>query len=210
MTPSPLSSNHEQRPGRSSGMIALTLLAACLLPTVVRGQSLAESAQKEKERRESVRTKKTVVVTNADLSKVKKKSAVAMPSAPAPNEAQAQAGAALGAGTETSVSTGQGAPPRTAEIPASVLEGNPKAVFDQKKADLESRWNAARERWGLLEVKLLALRQQAASAVNAAEKDRVGKEIEGATQTLASAQLDEKKAREELDRFLAPPPPARK
>jgi hypothetical protein len=191
-------------------MIALTLLAACLLPTVVRGQSLAESAQKEKERRESVRTKKTVVVTNADLSKVKKKSAVAMPSAPAPNEAQAQAGAALGAGTETSVSTGQGAPPRTAEIPASVLEGNPKAVFDQKKADLESRWNAARERWGLLEVKLLALRQQAASAVNAAEKDRVGKEIEGATQTLASAQLDEKKAREELDRFLAPPPPARK
>jgi len=62
-------------------MIAATLLAAVLWPQAARGQSLAEAAQKEKDRRETLTAGKAVVVTNADLSKVKKKSAVAPPSA---------------------------------------------------------------------------------------------------------------------------------
>jgi hypothetical protein len=216
---------HGRKPGRSSATIAAALLlAAALSPLAARGQSLAETAQKEKERREAVTAGKAVVVTNADLSKVKKKSAVALPAAPQPaagTESQAPTGAAAGTAapprTETAADLAAaraaaptraemdaaGAAARAAEIPASALEGNPRAVFDQKKVDLEGQWNAARERTGLLEVKLLGLQQQSLRAVNADARDAVAKDIESATRTLAGARLEEMKAKAELEKFLA-------
>jgi hypothetical protein len=175
------------------------------LSVFVAAQSLAESAQKEKERREALRKSGAVVVTNADLSRVKKKPAVTPQSGAAPSENPAPAGAALGPGNDPAISTGQGAPARTAEIPASALEGNPKDVFDRKKADLEGKWNTARERLGLLEVKLLSLRQQFGNPVNAAARDKVGKDIDALAPILAAAQLEEKKAKEDLDKFLTGP-----
>lgn len=185
-------------------------------------QSLAESARKEKERRETLKKSGAVVVTNADLSKVKKKPAVTTPGAVAPSENPVPAGAAsitaeeraqagvAGHDAKPAISTGQGAPARTAEIPASALEGNPKDVFDRKKADLEGQWNSARERLGLLEVKLLALRQQFGNPVNAAERDKVGKDIDALAPILAAAQLEEKKSKEDLDKFLPTPSSPRK
>ncbi len=196
-------------------MIATVLLTAALWPQAARGQSLAEAAQKEKDRRETLTAGKAVVVTNADLSKVKKKSAVAPPSAPAPGTPEAAGESAPGAATTAAAparadTAAALAAVRAAEIPSSVLEGNPRAVFDQKKSDLEVQWNAARERISLLEVKLLGLQQQSAHAVNADARDAVAKDIESANQTLADARLEEKKAKAALDKFLASPVEAKR
>jgi hypothetical protein len=201
---------------------ALTLAAVLALAAWAEGRGPAWSGQKEKEQRETPKKSGAVVVTNADLAKVKTKPAVANPGAAAPSgnpvpagtaaaaaENQAQADVA-GKDVKRVISTGKGAPARTAEIAASELEGNPKDVLDRKKADLESRWNAARERIGLLEVKLLALRQQFGNPINAAERERVGKELDALAPVLAAARLDEKKAKEELDKFQGGPPAPRK
>jgi hypothetical protein len=185
-------------------------------------QSLAESAQKEKERRGALKKSGAVIVTNADLLKVKKRPSVTNPVAAVPSGNPVQADAVIvgnenlapaeAAAQEAKpvISTGQGAPPRTAEIAASALEGNPRDVSDKKKADLESRWNAARERLGLLEVKLLALRQNFGNSVNADARDRAGKDLDALTPILAAAQLEEKNAKFELDKFLTGPSAPRK
>ena len=201
---------------------ALALAMVLGLAAFSGGRSAAESYRQEKERRDALKKSGAVIVTNADLAKVKKKPAVSPPGAAAPSANPGQAGAAAvtaenqaQADTEAPyakpvISTGQGAPARTAELSAAELEGNPRDAFDQKKADLESRWNAARERIGLLEVKLLALRQQFGNSINAAERERVGKELDALAPILAAARLDEKKAKEEFDKLQGGPPAPRK
>lgn len=198
-------------------MIAAALLAAILWPLPARGQSLAEAAAKEKERREALTAGKAIVVTNADLSRVKKKSAVALLAEPAPGAPEAASAAAGLAGSAATVAAPTRAETaaalaaaRAAEIPASLLEGNPRAVLDQKKSDLESQLRTARERTGLLEIKLLGLQQQSAHAVNADARDAAAKDIEIATRTLADARLTEQKAKGELEKLLGSAAEARK
>jgi hypothetical protein len=71
-------------------VVAAVLLLAFGVNTSA--QSLADAARKEKARREALKTKTTVAVTNADLSKVKKKAATTDVKAegPVPNPGDAE------------------------------------------------------------------------------------------------------------------------
>jgi len=216
-------SSDERRPGarRVSATLALSMVMA--LSVFAAAQSLAESAQKEKERRDALKKSGAVIVTNTDLLKVKKRPSVTNSVEAIPAGIPGQAGAstvtaedqarteAAGLDAKPVISTGQaGAPPGAAGGAAVLTEEHPREVFDRKKADLEGKWNAARERMGLLEVRALGLRQQFGNPVNAAERDKAGKDIDALAPILTAARLEEKKAQEDLDKFLTGPAAPRK
>jgi seryl-tRNA synthetase len=73
----------------------------------------------------------------------------------------------------------------------------------ESKADLEAKWNRAKEWVELLNVKMLALQQQMAQAGNDPPKDQIQKDINDLTQRIQQAQADEKKAKDDLDKFSA-------
>ena len=58
--------------------ISVLFLALFFSASFLSSQSLVEIAKKEKERRESLKEKKVMVVTNQDLRKVKKKTALSV------------------------------------------------------------------------------------------------------------------------------------
>jgi hypothetical protein len=166
------------------------LLLPLFLASAATAQTLAEAAQKEKERREAMKSKPGVVVTNADLAKTRKKPAAAFP--------------AGGAGTE--------APPGTQAEDAGVaaeanrIEADRQAEirkrFDEKKAALEARATQAKERAELLDLKLKSLQQQFHTYANMQTKDRVQQQIVETYQVLQAAAAEQVRAKAELDQFL--------
>ncbi len=80
----------------SAGILVLTLIQ--LAPA----QSLAEAAKKEKERRESLKGKSALIVTNANLRGTKKKPAFVIPT-PVESENPAQPASAAAKAAEPAV-----------------------------------------------------------------------------------------------------------
>ncbi len=177
-------------------IIAAAVLLLILSP-LASAQSLIEAAKKEKERRESLKGKPSIVVTNADLAKTTRKPAVepVVEAAPAEGEKAAAPGAPPAAqGTEKSFT----------ELQAEALK-----KFAEKRAELEGRRNNARELVELLSLKMNALWQQFYSFNIMTPRDQIQKEISETFQRLQAAQAEEAKAKEELDKFLAQGPSAK-
>lgn len=156
------------------------LLAAFLFP-----QSLTELSKKEKERREKIKGKKTVVVTNADLVKVKKKPAVEILEPLFPEEEQI---------TEQSVVTKE-AP--SEEPQPEITE---KVVQEVDTSSLEEKWKKANEYVSLLNLRMTGLWQQFYSLDEMASRDAVQKEISTTYLALQQAQQEADKLKEELDK----------
>jgi len=169
------------------------LTAAVLALILVRfapGQSLAEAAKKERERRESLKGKAGVVVTNADLAGIKKKPAVAAnPQTPAETEKPAAAA------KPGETSAGEVAPPADPQIEA-------RKKFDEKKSELEGRFSKAKELVELLNLKMRALQQQFYSFNSMTAKDQVQKQLGETHLRLQAAQAEESKVKDELDKVL--------
>ena len=176
-------------------MSALKIIAAAVLAIFLAqpapGQSLTEAAKKEKERRESLKGKAGVVVTNADLAGIKKKPAIAAnPQTPAESEKP-------GGGAEPrEPSAGEAAPPADPRIEAG-------KKFDEKKFELEVRLSKAKELVELLNLKMNALQQQFYSFNSMTAKDQVQKQLSETLQRLQAAQAEEAKVKDELDKVLA-------
>lgn len=186
-------------------MRALKILSAAVLALFLAqfapGQSLTEAAKKEKERRESLKGKAGVVVTNADLAGTKKKPAVALQT-----PAEGEKPAAIPAVKSVEPSSSEAAPPVD-------LQTEAKKKFDEKKSELEGRLSKAKEMVELLDLKMNALRQQFYSFNSMTSKDQIQKQISETYQKLQAAQTEEKKLKDELDKILAqglkgPFPPA--
>jgi hypothetical protein len=176
-------------------MSALKIIAAAVLAISLAqpapGQSLAEAAKKEKERRESLKGKAGVIVTNADLAGTKKKPAIAVnPQTPAESEKPA---AAAKPGEPSAVEAAPPADPR--------IEAGKK--FDEKKSELEGRLSKAKELVELLNLKMSALQQQFYSFNSMTAKDQVQKQLSDTLQKLQAAQAEEAKIKDELDKVLA-------
>ena len=176
-------------------MSALKIIAAAVLAISLAlpapGQSLAEAAKKEKERRESLKGKASVVVTNADLAGTKKKPAIAVnPQTPAESEKPAAAA------KPGEPSAGEAAPPADPQIEAG-------KKFDEKKSELEGRLSKAKELVELLNLKMSALQQQFYSFNSMTAKDQVQKQLSETLQKLKAAQAEEAKIKDELDKVLA-------
>ena len=157
------------------------LLLAAVVAAQASAQTLTEAAQKEKERRDELKNKAAVVVTNADLSKTKKKASAAGPAAEAAAKPGSDAAAAANADA------------RQAEIDKK---------FQEMKADLEDKAAKAKERAELLDLKMRSLQQRFYTFDSMRTKDQVQQEIAQTYQMLQAAGADAVKTKADLDAFL--------
>ncbi len=163
------------------------------------GQSLVEAARKEKARREAAKAKTAVVVTNADLSKARKKPALVSAAARAAAEAAGEEAVPDDPPTASAAPTPSAVPaPRSeaAEAAESAIS------FEKRKAELASAQEKAQERAELLDLKMRALNQQLYTFNSMSTKDQIQKSIAETYQKLLEARADATKAKEELAKFL--------
>jgi hypothetical protein len=175
-------------------LVALFILPLWLV-SIASPQSLAEMARKEKARRQSLKGKKVVLVTNADLDKVTKKPAVSSP------ETQESATAAKPAEKNTVAPT---PPPRN--LPPIVPPGTgvmSDKEYEARKAQLEEASKNADEMVDLLTTKLNSLWQAFYSLNDMTTKDKIKLQISDIYAKLVSAQDEANRANQELEKFLA-------
>ncbi|MDH7512684.1 MAG: hypothetical protein QHH14_07045 [Clostridiales bacterium] len=167
--------------------IPLFFLAGSLLFS----QTLAEIAKKERERRESLKGKKAVVVTNADLAKLKKKPALEMPPAPPHQELPGEqtAMATLSPVEEAAGPSEPPGPPQREESEATLK-------------NLQAKWEKATEYVELLTLKMSALWQQFYALDNLSSKEAVQQAIAETFIKLQDAQAEETRVRQELEKLL--------
>lgn len=169
------------------------------ITSLLSAQSLAELAKKEKERRENLKGKKAIVVTNADLARLKKRPALETPVA----EAAAEAGSELER-REPVRATQPGSPTVTqAEDKLSELDRSSGKKDEDLKAELEEKWMKAKEYVSLLETKMNALWQEFYSLDDMTSRDSIQQQISETFLKLEKAQEEEAKLKEELDKVMA-------
>lgn len=170
--------------------ILIVLLALFFSTSPLLSQSLVDIAKKERERRAKLKGKKGIVVTNADLHKVKKRTTV-FAVRPLVSELE----------TEPEI--------KPAREPSSGKEKSPKSqaeeekIFKEQKASLEEKWNKAKELVSLYTTKMNGLWQEFYSLDDMTSRDKIQREISETNLKLQKAREDETKAKEELDKFLA-------
>jgi len=176
--------------------ILIVLFVPLWFVSFLSAQSLAEAAKKEKARREGLKGKKVVLVTNTDLSKITRKPAVTVvqPIEPA-------TGAKPGEST-----TPQAQPPRESPPPLPPPLGNPALSgreYEAQKAQLVAQVQQAEEMVDLLQTKLGGLWQEFYSMDDMKTKDKIQQDISDFYAKLQSAEDVAVKARQELENFLS-------
>ncbi len=168
-------------------------------------QDLTAAAKKEKERRDAAKAKKVTVVTNADLSSVKKKAAVAGETGEPATEgetegANPEAGALpTAAPAEPAVDSGAGPEP----MPMGTGGPAGTQADDAQKAMLENNYLKAKEYADLLETRVNGLWQTFYNMDDMTPKDQIQQQIADAFDKYQVARQDEERAKAELDRYLA-------
>jgi hypothetical protein len=168
------------------------VLLPLFLGSFLYSQTLAEIAQKERERRENLKGKKAKVVTNADLAKLKKKPALVILVAPGPPQAAEKAET-----TQALPLPAQGAPEQSE--PAEAIPENKSQAALQ---DLQQRWEKAKEYVELLTLKMSALWQAYNGLDATTPKEALKQSISETFIKLENAQEEEAKARQALEKFL--------
>lgn len=172
--------------------IFVFLFLPLLFISLIYSQTLAEIAQKERERRESLKGKRAKVITNADLAKLKKKPALEVPAAEAPPAAPEVKT------TETVTPPAQGLQEQSPPI-ESIPEDKSQATLKE----LQERWEKAKEYVELLTLKMGALWQEYYGLDATASKEAIQLSISETFIKLEKAQEEEAKARQELEKFLS-------
>lgn len=189
-------------------MKKLTIAALCFfLAASLYGQSLAELAKKEKERREALKTTQAKVVTNEDLLNVRKKPAVtvgaeeALETGEAGTADQTGAAGAAGAGSDRLAQTVQ--PSRS--MPVTVAPSGPLlmkegATVDQMSGksteDLQAKLKEVRERIDLLTTKINSLWHDFYNNTDMTFQQMAQQQINEAYEKLTKAQEEEAKLKE--------------
>ena len=164
----------------------MTLLLLTLSAGFSPSQSLVELARKEKERREKLKGKKSRVVTNADLRKLKIRPAVSVQKTITAEPETPKTSAP--SSTETSP------PPEPKE---------PEIKPDQKDEGLEKRWETAKENVALLTSRLNALWKQYHSAGSTVPRDYLQQQISLTHFQLQKALQEEDKLKRQVDETAA-------
>ena len=158
------------------------------------GQDLVEAARKEKERRDNQKNKKVVVITNSHLTDVKKK-----PSVPA-LEPEASLKPDAGGEPDQPATKTPASFQRASTLPVAGPEPQSAAAGnrDDQKAELQGKYDRAKERVELLTLKMLSLRQQLTTFNSMQTKDKVQQDVGETYQKLLEAQTEAKQAKEAL------------
>lgn len=182
--------------------ILISLFIPLLLASFLQSQSLGELAKKEKERRAALKGKKTVVITDASLAKVKRR-----PSVESAGQEQAVEEAAAQEG-QADVKAQQGETPSAAEKPA---EETPPAEtpamsekeFQAKQAEFVEVCAQKQEMIDLLTLKLNSLYQEFYGLDNMKSREIIQLQISDTYDKLLKAETDAKKANKDLEDFVA-------
>jgi hypothetical protein len=182
--------------------LLISLFIPLLLASFLQSQSLGELAKKEKERRAALKGKKTVVITDADLAKAKRRPAVES----AVQEQTVEEAAALEG--QADVKAQQGETPPAAEKPA---EETPPAEtpamsekeFQAKQAEFVEVCAQKQEMIDLLTLKLNSLYQEFYGLDNMKSREIIQLQISDTYDKLLKAETDAKKANKDLEDFVA-------
>ncbi len=171
-------------------------------------QSLAELAQKEKERRAALKGKTAQVVTNSDLAKMNKKlavdttvhrgAAIDTPQSPAsttPADAKKPAAAEPAAGAQPAAPAPQNPPPDQATLA--------EKEYRKRMTELTDKASKAQEMIDLLGLKMNTLWQQFYNTSDVKSREYVQFQISETYDKLTKAETDAAKAKKELDDFMA-------
>ncbi len=163
------------------------------LTSVLSSQSLVELAKKEKERREKLKSQKKTVVTNADLSNIKRGPALTTSRQPSDIEASPRARGS------SDLSSMDKAEPSGARSRTSGARGVDRAEPQQQNTpdELEQKWKSAREQVGLLTTSMNGLWQEFYSMDDMASREKIQRQISETSLRLQKAKEEEARARKE-------------
>ncbi|MCX7973954.1 MAG: hypothetical protein N3B16_05570 [Candidatus Aminicenantes bacterium] len=172
-----------------------------LLAGLISAQSLAELAKKEKERRQSLGEKKGRVVTNEDLTKIKRRPALETGQSSTETSGQATAGfeQSLAERGTSDFSAGTTYHSVISEPSSSVDIGSRAGEVKY----LEEAHKKAQEYVELLTLKLNALWQEFYSLDDMTPRDQIQQAIAETFLKLQKAQEEEEKLRKELEKYLS-------
>jgi hypothetical protein len=176
-------------------IVAVVLLLA--LGTSLPAQDLVNAAKKEKARRATLKNKHAVTVTNEDLGKSNKKAAFVGP--------ENETGEAP-AGEEGKPAEPEKKPTAVAAEPdeAVNVDNTPDSAVAQ--AELQDRYDRAKEHRDYLDLKMRALMQQLYSFNTMESKEKMQRDIADTRVMLQAAEADEARLRKELDDFSSTNP----
>jgi hypothetical protein len=174
---------------------AIFTLMVFMMGSFLYSQSLVELAKKEKERRENLKDKKSQVITNAHLNKLKKEEAIAIP----PSEAKEE---------NVENSTRASSTPPLINTPTLIKADQNISRSEEPEGpnslqNLENKWKKADEMVGLLNLKMNALYQKYYNGDELTPRQKIEKEIGETYQQLQEAQKEADKAKAEFERAQA-------
>jgi len=163
------------------------------LTSVLSSQSLVELAKKEKERREKLKGQKKTVVTNADLSNIKRGPALTT-SRPADTIGSSVEGSSseLSAQDKAEPSGARTSSRSTSDKGAARAEPQ-----ENSPAELEKKWKSTREQVGLLTTRMNGLWQEFYSMDDMSSREKIQREISETSLRLQKAKEEEARARKE-------------
>ncbi len=162
------------------------------LTTVLSSQSLVEVAKKEKERREKLKNQEKTVITNADLSNVKRGPALTTSRPASSPERSARAR------SSSEMSAQDKAEPSRAKRRSLDARSPDRAEPQERTLDeFEQKWKGAREQVGLLTTKMNALWQEFYSMDDMGSRENIQRNISETSLRLQKAKDEESRARKE-------------
>jgi len=174
--------------------IAAVAFSLLLFTCFAFSQSLVEAAKKEKERRASLKERKRVVATNAEITGSRKRTATSISRSDTQIPAQERI-----------------SPPRTESErrPSTRRDETDMAAFDdenrfrQRRANLEEKWKKSQEYSDLLATKMNGLWQEFYNLGNdMIYRGKIQADISETYVKLQRSQEEEAKFKQELDAFL--------
>ncbi len=160
-------------------------------------QDLAAAARKEKERRAALKGKASVTVTNTDLAEMKKKAAFSE----ARNEGREQPAVAEGEPAER-----VNRPSAVPAEPSEALIVDTVADVENLRAELQDKYNRAKEHLDYVNLKMRALQQQFFSFNTMESKAKVQQDIAQTNMDIQTAVAEEARLKKELEDFASKNP----
>ncbi|UCE21446.1 MAG: hypothetical protein JSV46_04280 [Candidatus Aminicenantes bacterium] len=170
--------------------IIIAISLPLFLSSILLSQSIVEVARKERERRARLKGLKAVVVTNADLGKVRKRVALDTSRIVIPASATAPPGRSI------DVDTAEPAPSQPGQRSPSIDTQEPgQSSVEQAEAD----YYKAREYTQLLTVKLRGLWQDYYNMDDMTDRNLIQKQIAETSLQIEKAQKDEAIAKQMME-----------
>lgn len=159
-----------------------------LASSLILAQNLVELAKKEKERRAKIKAKKSIVITNSDLTRIRKRLAAVMPEAVATRE-----------------------PARKAKAPMKNIrpvktrfqgqEETDKMDYPISALELKNKLQQTREYIQLLRLKINALWQEFYSLDDTISKENIQKSIDQTNRRLKAVKEEERRIQRQLSQL---------